>query len=391
MKILIDINHPAHVHYFRNFIKIMEERGHRFIVVNRDSSMINYLLDYYGIEHIVRNPRPKKSGTVSSLLNLLKMVCACIRASIAFKPDMYLGFASSACAIASAVFRKPCILMDDTEHNAMNHKIYLKFCSCVLTPFYFKKELGKKQIRFNAFVEQLYLHSSVYKPRTDVLKDLGVAAGEYVLVRYISYDAHHDLVANPLPEQDKHEIIDTLSQKYRIFVSHESSPNPYKRQALEIRPEQMHDVEAGAKFMISEGATMASESFVLGVPLLYINPLRVGNLDIQAATFPDTVICRTDKSEIENAIKKLESSDAGKQAKLNHKRLELSTINPTDFFVWFVENYPESESIMLDNPDYQNNFKPLESADNQRIGGYYLAYNVLISDSAIHAAQRRAA
>jgi len=27
MKILIDIGHPAHVHYFRNFIKMMESNG----------------------------------------------------------------------------------------------------------------------------------------------------------------------------------------------------------------------------------------------------------------------------------------------------------------------------------------------------------------------------
>jgi predicted glycosyltransferase len=26
MRILIDINHPAHVHYFRNFIKIMVKK-----------------------------------------------------------------------------------------------------------------------------------------------------------------------------------------------------------------------------------------------------------------------------------------------------------------------------------------------------------------------------
>lgn len=61
MKIQIDINHPAHVHYFRNFIKIMEERGHVFKITNRNSPMINQLLDIYGIEHITRNQRPKRT------------------------------------------------------------------------------------------------------------------------------------------------------------------------------------------------------------------------------------------------------------------------------------------------------------------------------------------
>jgi hypothetical protein len=29
MKIVVDINHPAHVHFFKNFIWEMEERGHQ--------------------------------------------------------------------------------------------------------------------------------------------------------------------------------------------------------------------------------------------------------------------------------------------------------------------------------------------------------------------------
>ena len=32
-------------------------------------------------------------------------------------------------------------------------------------------------------------------------------------------------------------------------------------------------------------------------------------------------------------------------------------IDPTKFFVWYVENYPESKNIMKNNPDYQYNFR----------------------------------
>lgn len=141
MKILIDINHPAHVHYFRNFIRLMEAKGHEFCVINRDSKMINQLLDFYGIKHTIRNKRPEKKGTLASLRNLAVMTWWCIKESWIFKPDMYIGFASSSCAITSRLFCRPCILIDDTEHNAMNHRIYMPCCSAVLTPFYFKKDL----------------------------------------------------------------------------------------------------------------------------------------------------------------------------------------------------------------------------------------------------------
>ena len=195
MKIIININHPAHVHYYRNFIKLMEAKGHQFCVINRDSKMINQLLDIYGIEHTIRNKRPEKKGTIPSLMYLLKMILWCIRKSFTFHPDMYMGFASSACAITAWMFRKPSILIDDTEHNSMTHKLYMPVCTKVLTPFYFKKDLGNKdkQIRFNAYVEQLYLHSAYYENNEQVLKELNVKPKEYVIIRYVAYDAHHDL------------------------------------------------------------------------------------------------------------------------------------------------------------------------------------------------------
>ena len=99
MRILIDINHPAHVHYFRNLIKIMIEKGHEFIVVNRDDKMINQLLDYYQIDHIIRNKRPEKKNSFKSLYYLFGCICACIKASFKYKPDLCLGFGSSAASI----------------------------------------------------------------------------------------------------------------------------------------------------------------------------------------------------------------------------------------------------------------------------------------------------
>lgn len=360
MRILIDINHPAHVHYFRNFIKIMEKKGHEFRVINRDSFLINYLLDYYGIKHVIRNQRPKRKGTIASLMNLGRMTYRCIYEALDFKPDMFLGFASSACAIASKLLKRPSILIDDTEHNTMNHKIYLKFCSVVMTPFYFKKNLGKKQLYFNAFVEQLYLHTSIYNPTSDVLNRLGVKKGEYILVRYISYDAHHDLVANPITEKTKKRIVDTLKQKHKVFVSHESPVNPYAEYGLEIAPEEMHDIEANAKFVITEGATMGCESFVLGVPSLYINPLKVSYTDLQARIFPETYLDSINEESIINAIELLESANQSNCSQTTRCRIEENTINPTEFLVWFVENYPNSERIIRGNPEYMNKFKSIE-------------------------------
>ena len=341
MKILININHPAHVHYFRNFIKLMEVKGDRFCVINRDDKMINQLLDYYGIKHAIRNKRPEKKGTIPSLMNLMRMILWCIRKSFSFHPDLYMGFASSACAITSFLFRKPSILIDDTEHNSMTHKLYMPVCTKVLTPFYFKKDLGNKdkQIRFNAYVEQLYLHSSYYKSDEGVLRELNVKPKEYVIVRYVAYDAHHDLKVHPLSEETKKNIVKEIAKRYRVFVSLEKSVKDsfYDDYRLKISPEKMHDLEANAKFMIAEGATMASETFVHGVPYLYINPLKVGNVDYQCEHYPYRCFKTTNGDEALKIVNQL--MDIKIDGDAERRKVEEQTINPTEYLVEFVENY----------------------------------------------------
>lgn len=345
MKILIDINHPAHVHYFRNLIKLMEAKGHHFCVINRDSKMINQLLDYYGIEHTIRNKRPEKKGTIASLTNLLKMILWCIRKSLYFHPDLYVGFGSSSCAITSRLFNKPCILMDDTEHNSMNHKLYLPCCSTVLTPFYFNKDLGNrnKQISFNAYVEQLYLHSSQYKKDKSVLDELGTKPKEYVIVRYIAYDAHHDLKAHPISDEVKKNIVKEIAKRYRVFVSLEKGVDDpfYNEYVVKISPEKMHDLEAHAKFMVTEGATMASESFVHGVPFLYLNPLKCGNIDYECEHYPYRCFQTTNGDEAMEIIRQLMNVNIDED--VEKEKVEKETINPTAYLIWFVEHFPESK------------------------------------------------
>ena len=276
-------------------------------------------------------------------MNLMKMILWCIRKSLVFRPDMYMGFASSACAVTSRLFGKPSVLIDDTEHNAMNHKIYMPTCSAVLTPFYFKKDLGnkEKQIKFNAYVEQLYLHSKYYHKQEDVLKELDVKPKEYVIVRYIAYDAHHDLKAHPLSEECKKMIVSEIAKRYRVFVSLEKGVNDpfYDKYTLKISPEKMHDLEANAKFMVAEGATMASESFVLGVP--YLNPLKVGYIDYQCSNYPDMCFMTTDGDKALEIIHKLMNSDNDGDAV--RKEVEKQTINPTEYLEWFVERFPSSK------------------------------------------------
>ena len=60
MRILIDLGHPAHIHYFKNFINLMKAKGHEFKFVARDKEILHTLLSHYNINFTSRG-KGKKS------------------------------------------------------------------------------------------------------------------------------------------------------------------------------------------------------------------------------------------------------------------------------------------------------------------------------------------
>ncbi len=354
MRIHIDINHPAHVHYFKNFIKIMSNNGHTFIVTNRDSPIIIQLLKANSIKHITRNKRPNNNSKINSLIYLFSMIFFVFKYTMNKKVGLYLGFASSQNAIVAFLRRKPSIIIDDTEHNKLNHAIYTKFCSVILTPFYFTKNLGRKQIHFNAYVEQLYLHSNFYK------QNQVNETEPYAICRFIAYDAAHDknIKNKALTILEKKKIVETLEKKFKVYVSLESEYDEekafFEKRKFKINPEEIHDYISHSDLFITEGATMASEAGILGVNYYYINPLNVSNLETQCENYENGNILSG--HELLAQLDIIINKENLNKEKIKQE-IEDSTICPTSFLVWFVENYPESEKVMQQNFDYQLRFK----------------------------------
>ena len=57
MDILITIQHPAHVHFFKHAIEELEDRGHGVHVRALDKDVALSLLDGYGIDYEVIGSR----------------------------------------------------------------------------------------------------------------------------------------------------------------------------------------------------------------------------------------------------------------------------------------------------------------------------------------------
>lgn len=334
MKILIDIGHPAHVHYFKNIIFELQKANSEFLVVARDKEVSHKLLDAYKIPYISRG-----KGRNSALGKLLYMVKADIQLyQIAkkFNPDLFLSVASPYAAQVAWILKRPHFALDDTEAATIARKFYLPFTKYVFTPNCFQKNIGSKQIRVASYTELLHLHPNWFKPQ-NASDLLGIKAGEkYVVLRFVSWNANHDFGQSGITNGMKAKIIEKLeSLNYRIFISAEGIlPDQFVKYKIAIPPERMHDVLLGASIFIGEGATMASESIMLGTPAIYINSLNAGTLEEQSRKYG--LISLRNSSNLLEALEKVLDPNFSITQQVNKKKLLEDKIDFSRYLIDFI-------------------------------------------------------
>lgn len=344
MKILIDIGHPAHVHYFRNFIRIMEEKKHVFLIVARDKEVSQELLKRYNIPYVTRG----KGGTglLGKLIYLCKTNLVLFRKARAFNPDIFLSFASPYAAQVSWVLRKPHIGFTDTEHAKLGNYAFMPFTSSIITPKAFRGDLGNKHLKFNGFMEQCYLDEKYFTPKSTIELLKLTKNEKYIILRFVSWGASHDIGHSGLNDKSKIELIDKLSKDYRVFISSEAElPQKFLKYKLNISPEKMHDVLANAALFIGEGATMASECAILGTAAIYVNSLNAGTLIAQEEN-GSIFGFRNSDGVLAKAMELLANPTLEEDFNIKQKALLDDTIDVTDFMVKLIENYPTSLDLL---------------------------------------------
>jgi len=273
MNIVVDIGHPAHVHYFKNIIKLLSSNGHKFLVFARNREDIHTLLKKNRITYINRGQGA--SGKVSRFLYLIKTNILIYKYSKLFKANMFLSVASPYASQVSFLLRKPSIAITDTEHAKLGIWAFAAFSRYILTPYCFKGNFGKKHVRMNGLLEMLYLHPNYFVPKEHVLDQLGVQKGDvFTILRFISWGAEHDKGYKGLSDEDKRKTVDKISKYSRVFISSESPlPPDLENFKMNIEPDMMHDAISYSSLFFGESGTMAVEAALLGVPSVRVSPL----------------------------------------------------------------------------------------------------------------------
>jgi len=355
MNILIDIGHPAHVHLFKNFVNEMTKNGHDILFTCREKEFEIDLLEAFGFKFISFGK--KFNSLAGKILGLVVFDFKMLKVALKFKPDIFLSVGSMYAAQVSFLLRKPHITMEDTG-NMEQVRLYLPFTDVVFSPFEIAQDLGKKQIKYHSFHELAYLSPNYFTPNKDIYQFLNMDEDEkFVIIRFIAWNASHDVGQGGFSSEQRDELVNYLSQKYKLFISSEGDiSEKFEKYVFKIPPEKIHDAMAFSDMVISEGATMASEAGVLGTPSVYVNSLRACNNEDQEKF--GLVFNFQSGDGVLDQIKELEQIKNRTLEFENRRKLFLNEkIDITTLMIWFVANYPESKRILKNNSEYQNRFK----------------------------------
>jgi uncharacterized protein len=270
MRILIDILHPAHVHFFRPFHDEMADRGHELCITARAKDRSLDLLDRFGLPY--RHLSDQRSGTAGLAVELAVRTRRMLKVMAEFRPDVLTGIMGPTIALAGAVRRVPAVVFYDTELATQTNWFVYPLARSVCTPDCYQGEVRGNHVTYAGYHELAYLHPKRFEPDPGKLSAFGVAPDEpFSIARFVSWQAVHDRRERGLTESQKRHLVDLLQRHGRVLVSSES-PLPADLSGLVLTGpvEDIHHLLAHAQMIVGESATMSSEGAVLGVPAVFI-------------------------------------------------------------------------------------------------------------------------
>jgi predicted glycosyltransferase len=270
MRILVDILHPAHVHFFRNFTSEMTRRGHEVMLTARDKDRSLELLDRYGLayEHI----SDQRTGTVGMVAEMAQRTRRLLQVMRRVRPDVMTGIMGPSIAVAGALRRVPAVVFYDTEFAKQTNWFVYPLAHSVCTPDCYRGPVRGNHVTYPGYHELAYLHPQRFEPDPARLRDFGVDQEEpYTIVRFVSWEAVHDRDEKGLTIARKRELVELLRSRCRVLISSEATL-PADLRAFQISGpvEGIHHLLAYAQLIVGESATMSSEAAVLGVPAVFI-------------------------------------------------------------------------------------------------------------------------
>lgn len=350
MRVLFDIVHPAHVHFFRHLRAELGADGHETLVVGRDKDVTLALLDAFDIPHLVhgRSGHTNLFGQTRELLGRSRFLA---RTAREFGADVVLT-RNPAGVQAARLAGIPGVFDTDDGTGAGIHFAAAKpFAHWITTPDCLQEDHGRRHVTYPSYKALAYLHPDRFTPDPAIREEVGLGAGEPLfLVRLVAYDASHDSGAAGLTVDTRREVIELLTDHGRVGITSEQPLTPeLEPYRLRVPPHRMHHAIAAAAAIVGDSQTVAAEAACLGVPAFRLSSFS-GRLDYLTEIEERYGLLRSfrpgQERDLLDALQQAVADPDGlrEQAAAGHARLLEDKVDLTSWYAAFVHRVVDGGS-----------------------------------------------
>ncbi|MBM3453699.1 MAG: hypothetical protein FJX80_00975 [Bacteroidetes bacterium] len=359
---LFFIVHPSKYHVFRHTINILKAKGHQVDLVITSKDVLEKLIENENWAYKNIFPEGRKIrwlptylgaafNAIRTLYRLEKFV---------WRTQYNLFITDDLLVINGFLHKIPSVLFQDDDVTAVPESQLLhRFATHIMTQFV--SNMGKfsvKKVPFHGYKELGSLHPKRFTPNQDVVLQFNPSLSKYFIIRLVSLNATHDTGKSGLTDEDVLKLIDLLESYGKVFITSERKlPSKFEKYRINIKVNELAHALYFADFLIADSQTMSAEAGVLGTPYIRFNDFvgRISYLEELEHKYELGYGIKTkDKNLLFSKVYELlNTPDLKEKWKKKRSKMLSEKIDLTDFMVWFFENYPESNTIIKNFPDFQ--------------------------------------
>jgi len=344
MKLLIDINHPAHVHLFRHAIHAWQKDGHQVIITARDKEVTTRLLDFYGLTYsLTTHPSHSLAGKAWELLRQDSII---YQLAVRHHIELMLGTSIGITHVSRITSAKSLFFNeDDAAVDRTSYYLAYPFADAIITPDCLSDIITSKYFTYPSYHELAYLHPNRFQPDPSIFSLLGISANEsYFVLRLVALKADHDLGQKGISPSFQRRLIYFLSDYGRVFITSEAPlPQDLEPYRVPVPAHKMHDVLAFASMLISDSQTMTAEAAVLGIPAIRCNTFihRISYLDELEQRYGLTYgfLPHAEDAMLEKIVSLLKDKSTKEQWSEKRERMLKEKIDLTAWMLDFISTY----------------------------------------------------
>lgn len=367
MNILIQLSHPAHFHLYKNVAQNLMKDGHNVFILIKTKDILEDLLKQSGLPYyniLKEAHRKSKFGMLWDMLVRDWRIFHFVKKN---KIDLLTGSTVEVAQVGW--FTKKYRVNtgeDDMNVVPLFPKMAGPFMGTILSPRVCNNfSLEPYSVKYESYHELAYLHPNHFEADKKVVEKYFSADTPYFILRFSSLNAYHDAGIQGINTEIAQHLIDILKPHGRIYITSERELEPqFEPYRIKINTLDMHHVMAFSTLYIGDSQTMAAEAAVLGVPFVRFNDFvgRIGYLneleDVYQLGFGIKASEEGAADKMYKVVEEILSMPNLKEKWESRRQKMLSEkIDYAQFLTWFIENYPESNKIMKEDPDYQYRFK----------------------------------